>query len=141
MLTIMSVTEITRNGEPFIMKDEGLKGFVIEYEEVTRYSELTGYPFVRFRCFDDYAKFFDIDCWLHFLYSEKFGRCSLIRDDERLFYNTLKLVGKNVDKCKEMKIEINDNIVIYEYFARIGKFIREYVEGFKVHLNPSIFIR
>ena len=74
LFNIMSVTEITRNGEPFIMKDEGLKGFVIEYEEVTRYSELiiTGYPFVRFRCFDDYAKLFDINCWLIFLYSEKF---------------------------------------------------------------------
>ena len=66
MLTIMSLTEITRNGEPFIIKDEGLKGFVIEYEEVMHYSELTGYPFVRFRCFDDYAKLFDIDCWLLF---------------------------------------------------------------------------
>ena len=94
MLTIMSVTEITRNGESFIMKDEGLKGFVIEYEEVMRYSELTGYPFVRFRCFDDYSKFFDIDCWLHFLYSEKCDRSSLIRDDERMFYNNLKEVRR-----------------------------------------------
>ena len=112
----MRVTELTRNGEPFIMKDKGLKGYVIEFEEVTRYSELTGYPFVRFRCYDDYLKFFDIDCWLHFLYSEKNDRSSPIRDDERFFYNNLKQVGKIVDYCKEMKIEFNDNIVIYEYF-------------------------
>ena len=133
----MCVTEITRNGEPFIMKDEGLKCFVIEYEEVTRYSELTGYPFVRFRCFDDYAKLFDINCWLIFSYSEKFGRSSLIRDYEKLFYKILKKVGKIVDYCKEMKIEFNDNIVIYEYFAQIRNFIMEYDDGFK-HDNIKI---
>ena len=137
MLTKMSVTEITRNGEPFIIKDKGLKGYVIEYEEVTRCSELTGYPFVRFRCFDDYAKLFDIDCWLIFLYSEKFGRSSLIRDYERLFYIILKKVGKIVDYCKEMKIEFNDNVVIYEYFAQIRNFIRECEDGFK-HDNKKI---
>ena len=137
MLTIMSVTEITRYDETFVMKDKGLNGFIIEYEDLLYYSELTGYPFVRFRCFDDYSKFFDIDCWLHFLYSEKCDRSSLIRDDERLFYNNLKKVEKFVDYCKKMKIEFNDNIVIYEFFIQIGNFIREYEEGFK-HNNKKI---
>ena len=35
--SIMSFTEITRNGETFIMKDEGLKGFVIEYKDLLHY--------------------------------------------------------------------------------------------------------
>ena len=137
MITIMSVTEITRDDETFVMKDKGLNGFIIEYEDLLYYSELTGYPFVRFRCFDDYSKFFDIDCWLLFLYSEKCDRSSLIRDDERLFYNNLKEVEKIVDHCKKMKIEFNDNIVIYQFFIQIGNFIREYEEGFK-HKNKKI---
>ena len=115
----------------FIMKDKGLKGFVIEYKELLHYSELTGYPFVRFRCYDDYFKFIDINCWLHFLYSEKYGRSSPLRDDERFFYNNLKKVGKIVDYCKEMKLAFNDNIVIYEYFVQIKNFILEYEDGFK----------
>ena len=137
MLTIMSVTEITRKDETFIMKDEGLEGFVIEFERLEYYCELTGYPFVRFICFDDYSKFFDIDCWLHFLYSEKCDRSSLIRDDERLFHNNLKEVEKIVDYCKEMKIEFNNNIVIYKLFVQIENFIREYKDGFK-HKNKKI---
>ena len=132
----MSVTKITRKDGTFVMKDEGLDGFVIEYEEVKYYCELTGYPFVRFRCFDDYSKFFDIDCWLHFLYFGKCDRSFLIRDDERLFYNNLKEVEKIVDYCKEMKIEFNDNIVIYEFFLQIDNFIREYEYGFK-HKNKK----
>ena len=86
LLTIMSVTQII---PPFcsgkiVMKDEGLNGFIIEYEDLLYYCELNGYPTVIFRCFDDYSKFFDIDCWLHFLYSEKCDlRTSAIRDDER----------------------------------------------------------
>ena len=62
----MSVTEITRDDETFKIKDEGLDGFIIEYERLEYYNDFSGYPFVRFRCFDDYSKFFDIDCWLHF---------------------------------------------------------------------------
>ena len=111
MLTIMSVTEITRDGETFVIKDEGLDGDVIEYERLEHYNDFTGYPFVRFRCFDDYSKFFDIDCRLHFLYSEKCEQSSLIRDDERLFYHNLKEVEKIVDYCKKMKILYKDEIV------------------------------
>ena len=98
----MSVTEVTRDDEIFKIKDEGLDAFVIERENADYYNDFTGYPFVRFRCFDDYSKFFDIDCWLHFLYSEKCEQSSLIRDDERLFYNNLKEVEKPVDYCKKI---------------------------------------
>ena len=137
MLTIMSVTEITRNGETFVMKDKGLEGFVIEYEEVMYYCELTGYPFVRFRCFDDYSKFFDIDCWLHFSYSEKCDRSSLIRDDERMFYNSLKEVEKIVDYCKKIEIVHQDEDAFLNFFIQIDNFIREYEDGFK-HDNKKI---
>ena len=65
------------------------------------------------------------------------SRSSPIRDYEKLFYKILKKVGKIVDYCKEMKIEFNDNIVIYEYFAQIRNFIREYEDGFK-HDNIKI---
>ena len=133
----MSVTEITRDDETFVIKDKGLDGYVIESERLEYYSELSGYPFVRFRCFDDYSKFFDIDCWLHFLYSEKCEQSSLIRDNERMFYDNLKEVEKIVDYCKKMKIEFNDNIVIYGFFIQIRNFIREYEEGFK-HNNKKI---
>ena len=134
----MSVTEFTRNHETFEIRDEGLDGYIIEYKRLEYYSELNGYPFVRFRCFDDYSKFFYIDCWLHFLYSEKCDRSSPIRDDERLFYNNLKEVEKFVDYCNIMKIEFNDNIVIYEFFIQIRNFIREY-EGYKQkHKNKKI---
>ena len=95
--------EVTRNHEKFQIMDEGLDGYIIEYENVDYYGGL-GYPYVRFRSFDDYSKFFDIDCWLHFLYSEKCGsRSSLIRDDERMFYNNLTEVEKLVDYCKKKR--------------------------------------
>ena len=133
----MSVTEITRDDKTFVIKDEGLDGYVIEYERLEHYNDFSGYPFVRFRCFDDYSKFFDIDCWLHFLYSEKCEQSSLIRDDERLFYHNLKEVEKIVDYCKKMKILYKDQIVFYNFFIEIGNFIREYEEGFK-HKNKKI---
>ena len=85
-----------------IMKDNGLNGFIIEYEDLLYYSELNGYPTLIFKCFDDYSKIFDIDCWLHFLYSEKCDlRNSAIRDDERMFYNNLKEVQKIVNYCQK----------------------------------------
>ena len=128
----MSVTELTRNNETFVIRDEGLDGFIIEYERLEYYDELTGYPFVRFRCFDDYSKFFDIDCWLHFLYSEKCEQSSLIRDDERLFYNNLKEVQKIVDYWKKIEIVHQDEEAFFNFFTQIRKFIREYEEGFKL---------
>ena len=127
----MSVTEITRDDETFVIKDEGLDGFIIEYENVDYYNDFSGYPFVRFRCFDDYSKFFDIDCWLHFLYSEKCDRSSLIRDDERMFYNNLKEVEKIVDYCKKIEIEHQDEDAFFNFFIQIDNFIREYEVGFK----------
>ena len=126
----MSVTEITRDDETFKIKDEGLDGFIIEYERLEYYNDFSNYPFVRFRCFEDYSKFFDIDCWLHFLYSEKCERSSLIRDDERLFYNNLKEVEKIVDYCKKIEIVHQDKDAFFNFFTQIRKFIREYEEGF-----------
>ena len=114
-----------------------MDGFIIEYERLEYYNDFSGYPIVRFRCFDDYSKFFDIDCWLHFLYSEKFDRSSLIRDDERLFLNNLKEIEKLVDYCKEMKIELEIVNVIYNFFEQIRNFITEYEDGFK-HKNKKI---
>ena len=133
----MSITEITGDDETFVIKDEGLDGFIIEYENVDYYNDFSGYPFVRFRCFDDYSKFFDIDCWLHFLYSEKCDRSSLIRDDERMFYNNLKEVEKIVDYCKKIEIEHQDEDAFFNFFIQIDNFIREYEVGFK-HNNKKI---
>ena len=135
--TIMSVTEITRNYDKFEIKDEGLEGFIIEYIRLEYYNDFSGYPFVKFRCFDDYSKFFDIDCWLHFLYSEKCNsRTSLVRDDERLFYNNLKEVLKIVDYCKKIEVDYLDEVVFYKFFIQIKNFITEYEDGFK-HNNKK----
>ena len=123
--------EVTRNDENFQIIDEGLDGFIIEYENVDYFGGLD-YPYVRFRSFDDYSEFFDIDCWLHFLYSEKCGsRSSLIRDDERMFYNNLTEVEKLVDYCKKIEINFQGKIAFYRFFEQIGNFIREYKNGFK----------
>ena len=129
--------EVTREHEKFQIIDEGLDGYIIEYENVDYYCDLC-YPYVRFRCFDDYSKFFDIDCWLHFLYSEKCAsRSSLIRDDERLFYNNLTEVEKLVDYCKKIERNFQGKIAFYRFFEQIGNFIREYKHGFK-HNNKKI---
>ena len=134
----MSVTEITRNFENFEIKDEGLDGYIIEHIRLEYYDDISGYPYVRFRCFDDYSKFFDIDCWLHFLYSEKCdSRSSMIRDDERLFYYYLKEVQKIVDYCKKIEIDHQDELVFYRLFVQIDNFITEYEDGFK-HNNKKI---
>ena len=138
LLTIMSVTGITRNREKFEIKDEGLDGYIIEYIRLEYYDDFSGYPYVRFRCFDDYSKFFDIDCRLHFLYSEKCdSRSSLIRDDERLCYNNLKEEQKIVDYCKKIEIDHQDEDVFYKFFIQIDNFITEYEDGFK-HSNKKI---
>ena len=93
--------------------------------------------FIRFRCLDDYLKFFDIDFWLHFLYRENGEPSTLIREDERMFYNNLKEIKKFVDYFKKMKIDFNNKSIIYSYFVQIKTFIREYNDGFK-HKNEKI---
>ena len=133
----MSVTEVIRDNEIFKIKDEGLDGFVIERENVDYYNDFIGYPFIRFRCFDDYSQFFDVDCWLHFLYSEKCEKSSLIRDDERMFYNNLKEVEKLVDYCQKIEIDHQDKDAFFNFFIQIDNFIREYEDGFK-HNNKKI---
>ena len=101
------------------------------------FTGFTGYPYVRFRCFDDYSKFFDIDYWLHFLYSEKCEKSTLLRKGERLFYNNLEEVEKLVDYCKKIEIDHQDEDACFNFFIQIDNFIREYEDGFK-HNNKNI---
>ena len=54
ILTIMVVTKIYRYGDEIVFKDKGLKGYIIEFTDLHYYSELNGYPHVKFRCLDDY---------------------------------------------------------------------------------------
>ena len=132
ILTIMVVrrTEIQRYGETIVFKDEGLKG--LEFV-----SDL-GASFIKFQSFDDYSKFFNIDCWLHFLYSENSHiNTSLIRDDEKMFYNNLKEAEKIIDYCKNMKIETNDSAALYDLFRYINRFVEESEDGFK-HKNKKL---
>ena len=72
-----------------------------------------------------------------FLYSEKCEQSSLLRDDERLFYNNLNEVQKIVDYCKKIEIVHQDKDAFFNFFTQIRKFIREYEEGFK-HNNKKI---
>ena len=123
-------TEIQRYGETIVFKDEGLKG--LEFV-----SDL-GASFIKFKSFDDYSKFFNIDCWLHFLYSENSHiNTSLIRDDEKMFYNNLKEAEKIIDYCKNMKIETNDSTALYDLFRYINRFVEESKDGFK-HKNKKL---
>ena len=131
LLTIMVVrrTEIQRYGETIVFKDEGKKGYTIEFPDID-YG--LGTSFIKFKSFDDYSKFFDIDCWLHFLYSENSHlNTSLIRDDEKMFYNNLKEVEKIIDYCKNKKIKTNDCTALYRLFSFIDRFVRESEDGFK----------
>ena len=139
ILTIMVVrrTKIQRYGKTIVFKDEGLKGYTIEFTDL-EYDTGLGFPYVRFRSFDDHSKFFDIDCWLHFLYSENSElNTSLIRDGEKMFYNNLKEVEKIVDYCKNMKIETNGSVALYMLFRYIDRFVRESEDGFK-HENKKL---
>ena len=81
----MSVINIERNGESFLLKDEGPKGLVIETEDLRYYSDFSGFSYVRFKCFDDYLKYFYIDRLLNFLYSEKCYRNSNIKKMKECF--------------------------------------------------------
>ena len=66
MVNKMSVSRISRNDESFLLKDEGSKGFVIETEDLCYYTDFTGCAYVRFKSFEDYSKYFYIDCCLLF---------------------------------------------------------------------------
>ena len=137
MVNKMSVTNIMRNEESFLLKDEGSKGFVIETEDLCYYSDFTGCAYVRFKCFDDYSKYFYIDCWSHCLYSEKCYRNSKIRNNERMFYNIFKEIEKLVDQCKPIEEEHMGYTIIINFFEGIHEFMREYKLGFK-HNNKKI---
>ena len=111
----MSVSRITRNKESFLLKDEGSKGFVIETEDLCHYSDFIGCPYVRFKRFEDYSKYFYIDCFLVFLYSVKCYRKSKIRNNERIFYNILKEIEKLVYQCEAIEEEYMGYTIIIHF--------------------------
>ena len=131
-------TQIERYCGTVKIKDRGIKGYKIEFRDLIYYNELSGYSFIKFESFDDYFKFYNIDNHLYFLYTERYHSNScMVREDEKLFYNILKEIEKNIEDCKNMKIEGNDCTAIYELFVHIGRFIEELENGFK-HKNKKI---
>ena len=139
LLTILTIrkTEIKRYGETIVFKDEGLKGYRIEFTALEFYTDL-GFPYIKFKSLDDYFKFYNIDNHLYFLYPESYHSNScMVRDDEMLFYNILKEIEKIIKDCKNMKIETNDCTALYMLFMHINRFVEEYEDGFK-HKNKKI---
>ena len=85
--------EITHNNVVFKLKDEGTKGYVIKLENSIYHfgkEGIGGYAIVRFKSFDEFLVFLDINTILHFLYCKKCGISTLLRKDERMFYHELK---------------------------------------------------
>ena len=127
--------EIRRYGQRIVIKDEGLKGYTIRFPD-TEY--VFGANYIKFKSFDDYSKFVDIDCWLHFLYTENsHTNTCLIRDDEKMFYNNLKKLERIIDYCKDMIIETNNCSALYDMFNYIERFVEESKNGFK-HKNKKL---
>ena len=62
--------EIQRYSQRIVFKDEGEKGFTIEFPDKDC---VMGATFIKFKYFDDYSKFLNIDFWLYFLYYEKYS--------------------------------------------------------------------
>ena len=130
--------EVIRN-EVFKLKDEGEDGYVIEFVNSDYYNDFRGYDHVRFKCFDEFLSFVDVNTILHFLYCENCGISTLLRKDERMFYHELKQLEKLVEHCKNIEFSVNDldELVLFNFFEGIENFVREYVEGFK-HENKKI---
>ena len=127
--------EVIRN-EVFKLKDEGEDGYVIEFVNSDYYNDFRGYDHVRFKCFDEFLSFVDVNTMLHFLYCENCGISTLLRKDERMFYHELKRLEKLVEHCKNIEFSVNDldELVLFNFFEGI---CREYVEGFK-HENKKV---
>ena len=116
-------TQIERYCGTIKIKDRGIKGYKIEFRDLIYYNKLSGYSFI---------KFYDVDNHLYFLYTESYHSNScMVREDEKLFYNILKEIEKNIEDCKNMKIEGNDCTAIYTLFVHIDRFIEESENGFK----------
>ena len=131
--------EIIRNNEVFKLKDEGTDGYVIELEDSVYYDDFSGYDCVRFKCFDEFLSFLDVNSKLHFLYCKKCGISTLLRKDERMFNHELKELENLVEHCKKIEFNVNnlDDHVLFKFFEEIDNFIREYEDGFK-HKNKKI---
>ena len=131
--------EEIRNGEVFKLKDQGEDGYVIEIDNTDYYNDFRGFDHVRFKCFDDFLSFVDVNTILHFLYCENCGISTFLRKDERMFYHELNKLERLVEHCKEIDFNVSDldEHVLFKFFEGIENFIREYVEGFK-HENKKI---
>ena len=131
--------KVIRNDEVFKLNDQGEDGYVIEIDNTDYYSDFRGYDHVRFKCFDEFLCFVDVNTILHFLYCEYCGISTLVRKDERMFYHELKQLEKLVEHCKDIEFNVSDldEHVLYKFFEGIENFFREYVEGFK-HENKKI---
>ena len=141
MVNKMSVSRIRRNGESFSIKDLGTKGFEIETKDLCCDSDYAACPFVRFKSFEDYLKYFYVDSLLDFLYSVKCYFNSNIRNNERMFYNNLKEIEKSVDQFEPIEEEYLGYTVISDFFKGICYFMREYKLGIKLgikHGNKKI---
>ena len=131
--------EVERNGEVFKLKEQGEDGYVIEIYNTVYYNDFSGFDKVRFKCFDEFLSFIDVNTTLHFLYCKNCGIGTLLRKEERLFCYQLKQLEKFVEHCKEKEFDVNDpdEHVLFKFFEGIENFMREYVEGFK-HENEKI---
>ena len=133
------IFEVHRNEEVFNLKEQGEDGYVIELENVEYYSDFRGYAHVRFKCFEEFLSFVDVNTFLHFLCCENCGISTLLIKDERMFYRVLKELERLVEHCKEKEFKVSDldEHVLFKFFEGIEKFIREYVGLFK-HENKKI---
>ena len=96
--------EVERNDEVFKLKDKGEDGYVIEIDNTDYYSDFRGFDHVRFKCFDEFLSFVDVNTILHFLYCENCGISTSLRKDERMFYHELKQLEKLVEHYKKKGI-------------------------------------
>ena len=129
--------EIYRCGEKIVFEDKELDGYRIEFP-YTECENEWGATFIKFKSFDDYLKFYNIDNWLHFLYcGNSYTNSCLIKEDENLFYNNLKEIEKIIKDCKNMKIVTNESTALYKLFRFIDRFLEESIDGFK-HENKIL---
>ena len=93
--------EEIRNGEVFKLKDQGEDGYVIEIDNTDYYNDFRGFDHVRFKCFDEFFSFVDVNTILHFLYCEKCGISTFLRKDERMFYHELNKLERSLSIVKK----------------------------------------
>ena len=122
--------EIIRNEETFFLRYDGEDGFVVSLKDLLYWSELVGYAYVNFKCYEDFLSLMNVNTVLHFLYCEKCNLGSFLRNDERGFYHELKMLEKLVDQCEVIEDKGDEGVVIFAFFEGIRDFLREYKKGF-----------